>query len=70
MNPSAEALCWFRRRNLVDTEERGLRSDLSPEAVAYLMVTMALRPDHLPKGAMVYLAIRYFGHCTGNCPEN
>jgi len=63
MYPSADAH-WFQRQNLVKTEDQGSR-DLSSEVVAYLLVTLAVRPDRLPDGTVALLASRYLGHCVG-----
>lgn len=67
MYPSAEAEAqWFQRQNLTKTEGHGSHDrDLSGEVVAYLLVTLAVRPDRLPDGAIALLASRYLGHCVG-----
>ena len=67
MHPSAETRCWFRRRNLVRPEAVGA---LTAETRAYLLVTLAVRPDHLPVEIVSLLANRYLGHCMGDCREN
>ena len=54
---------WFSRRNL--RPERQVERDLPREAVIYLMVTWAKRPEALPPGALQYLARNYLGHCAG-----
>jgi len=64
MDPSAETLRWFQCRNLVRAGDRGFGSDLPAEVAAYLLVTLAVRPDSLPEGVVTYLATRFFGHGT------
>ena len=64
MYPSAENQSWFRRRNLVLFDGRVVSEEIPSEVAAYLLVTLAVRPDHLPVGIVSYLANRYLGHCT------
>jgi hypothetical protein len=62
MHPSVDTE-WFSRRNL--TAVRVLPVANEPrEVVIYLLVTLAVRPDVLPKEVVAHLAARYFGHCT------
>jgi hypothetical protein len=70
MYPSVETQSWFRRRNLVLSEGRVVSGELSPEVTAYLLVTLAVRPDHLPVGVVTFLADRFLGHCAGDRQEH
>lgn len=67
MYSSAQTQGWFRQRNLVRPEAIDA---LSAEATAYLLVTLAVRPDHLPVEVKALLADRYLGHCMGDRREN
>jgi hypothetical protein len=55
---------WFRNRNLAV----GQRSELTSEALIYLLVTWAVRPGAVPETALEYLAHR-FAHCVGETPN-
>jgi hypothetical protein len=55
---------WFRARNLAAGQGR-TQKPLPPEAVVYLLVTLAVHPDELPVWAVELLATRYLAHCTG-----
>ena len=54
---------WFQRRNLAVGRE--LEIELTDEAVIYLLVAWAVRPQEIPEDALEHLAHR-FAHCVGD----
>jgi len=59
-----ETTVWFHQRNLAV----GRELELTDEAVIYLFVTWACRPQEIPEDALEQLA-DCFAHCVGDTPN-
>ena len=60
-----ETTVWFQRRNLAVGRELERKLELTNEAVIYLLVTWAVRPQEIPEAALEHIAHR-FAHCVSD----
>lgn len=62
------AVDWLTRRNLVQGSPSQVQ--VLPEARVYIMMYIALWPDRVPEGVLVFLATHLMGREHEGLPEN